>query len=315
MIDRVAAIRESSRRLVRYLGFMEKTLAETNLHPSAVHALIEIGRGKGVSSVSLSSELQLDKSSVSRLVAKLVQSGLISESRSEADGRAKLLQLTSEGKKTVRRIDRFAAKQVQSALERLADEEQATVVQGLAFYADALSPNSDITKPQPPFTTEIESGYEPGIIGRSVELHARYYSSTSGFGQKFETVVASGMAEFCDRLSSGRNEIWRAMSNGRIVGTVAIDGEDLGDGLAHLRWFIVGDGLRGFGVGRKLIASAVSFCDKNGYPETHLWTFRGLDAARHLYEQFGFELVEERPGSQWGSEVLEQRFVRKNSSG
>jgi hypothetical protein len=29
-----------------------------------------------------------------------------------------------------------------------------------------------------------------------------------------------------------------------------------------------------------------------------------------LYEQNGFVLVEEQPGHQWGTEVMEQRFVR-----
>ncbi|MGO3570299.1 MAG: MarR family transcriptional regulator, partial [Serratia grimesii] len=37
------SIRDASRHLVRELGFMGSTLAETDLPPSAVHALIEIG--------------------------------------------------------------------------------------------------------------------------------------------------------------------------------------------------------------------------------------------------------------------------------
>jgi hypothetical protein len=39
-----------------------------------------------------------------------------------------------------------------------------------------------------------------------------------------------------------------------------------------------------------------------------LGTFSGLDAARHLYEDFGFRKTLERPSTQWGPEVLEQHW-------
>ena len=42
--------------------------------------------------------------------------------------------------------------------------------------------------------------------------------------------------------------------------------------------------------------------------KVYLWTFEGLDTARHLYEKVGFKLVEEHKGTQWGTEVNEQRF-------
>jgi GNAT superfamily N-acetyltransferase len=98
---------------------------------------------------------------------------------------------------------------------------------------------------------------------------------------------------------------------GKIIGTVAIDGEDLGAGIAHLRWFIVEDGRRGSGTGRRLLEEAVRFCDRNEFSEIQLWTLKGLDAARRLYEAFGFELAEEYSGDQWGKDVTEQRFIRR----
>jgi GNAT superfamily N-acetyltransferase len=54
--------------------------------------------------------------------------------------------------------------------------------------------------------------------------------------------------------------------------------------------------------------NAVSFCRAAGYPLVYLWTFEGLDAARHLYEKYGFKLVKEHSGEQWGTAVNEQRF-------
>jgi hypothetical protein len=41
-------------------------------------------------------------------------------------------------------------------------------------------------------TPTIHKDYLPGAIGRSVELHARYYSKLVGLGLPFETKVARG---------------------------------------------------------------------------------------------------------------------------
>ena len=124
-------------------------------------------------------------------------------------------------------------------------------------------------------------------------------------------MVASGLAEFCHRIENHQNSVWTGVRDNQIIGSVAIDGEDLGAGIAHLRWFIVDDSARGTGLGRRLLLQAMNFVDEREFAETHLWTFSGLHAARHLYESWGFTLAEERPGSQWGQQVLEQRFVRR----
>ena len=163
-----------------------------------------------------------------------------------------------------------------------------------------------------PSSVQIVSGYQPGLIARITDMHARYYSRTSGFGQRFESVVAGGLASFCDRPSSPFNGIWAAVHHDAIIGSIALDGEDLGDNIAHLRWFIVDDGARGNGIGRRLLATALNVADTQGFSETHLWTFRGLEAARHLYESNGFTCVAEYPGDQWESTVLEQQFVRRH---
>ena len=158
---------------------------------------------------------------------------------------------------------------------------------------------------------QILSAYRPGLIARVTEMHALYYTRTSGFGERFESVVAAGLAAFCDRLDHADNRIWTAVQDERIVGAIAIDGQDLGDRKAHLRWFILDDSARGFGIGKKLLEAALEFSDRQGFAEIHLWTFRGLAAARHLYETHGFECIEEYAGTQWGSEVMEQHFVRR----
>ena len=117
------------------------------------------------------------------------------------------------------------------------------------------------------------------------------------------------MAELMGRLHNPRNEVWVALRGTQIVGSIAIDGEGEGDE-AILRCFILDDAARGQGLGRRLLVEALAFCDQWGFAATRLWTFKGLDAARTLYEQQGFVLVQEQVGEQWGAAVTEQCFVR-----
>jgi GNAT superfamily N-acetyltransferase len=155
---------------------------------------------------------------------------------------------------------------------------------------------------------EITEGCRPGAIGRIVELHADYYHRHAGFGLFFEARVATELSDFLCRYEAGRDGIWLALVDGRIEGSIAIDGLKATAEGAHLRWFIVSDRLRGRGAGHALLGSALEFCRARGYRNCHLWTFDGLHSARHLYEQSGFRLTEQARGAQWGIEVDEQRF-------
>jgi GNAT superfamily N-acetyltransferase len=156
----------------------------------------------------------------------------------------------------------------------------------------------------------IEQGWRAGAIGRVTEMHGLYYSRAHAFGPSFEAKVAGGLAEFSARLDHPDNGLWCAVQSGRIVGSIAIDGQDQTDGAAHLRYFIVEDTWHAQGLGRQLLRHAVNFADSRGFGVIRLWTFQGLDAARHLYEREGFRLVRSWVGDQWGRECLEQVFER-----
>ena len=154
------------------------------------------------------------------------------------------------------------------------------------------------------------SDYCPGAIGRVAEMHATYYHSHWNFGLFFEAKVATELAEFLRRFEKERDGFWTIRHEERVVGAIAIDGSKAATDGAHLRWFIVSSEIHGNGMGRRLMTEAVSFCDRQAYRRIFLWTFAGLDAARHLYETFGFQLVFQQEGEQWGTRVTEQRFER-----
>ncbi len=156
--------------------------------------------------------------------------------------------------------------------------------------------------------TLILRGYRPGSLGRVVELHGTYYRKHWNFGLFFEAKVATELAAFLVRYNEQRDGFWTASMGARIEGSITIDGSRAAVEGAHLRWFIISDALQGKGVGNQLMATAIGFCRSHGYSRVYLWTFEGLNAARHLYEKNGFRLVQQQKGTQWGQEVNEQRF-------
>lgn len=160
---------------------------------------------------------------------------------------------------------------------------------------------------------ELEfAGYRPGALADVVRLHIDYYSAHWGFGLAFETKVAGELAEFLSRYDPVADLFLTVYSaSGECVGSISLDCESAKgspDG-AHLRWFIVDENYAGRGVGRQLLEKVLRHGEKTGINRIWLTTFEGLHAARRLYEEHGFKLVEVRDVDQWAGGVREQLFV------
>lgn len=152
------------------------------------------------------------------------------------------------------------------------------------------------------------TGYRTGIAGRMTEMQALYYAKVAGFGRTFESRRGMDISEFVGRLDRPKNQLWIALHQGEVVGTIAIDGEDIAPA-AHLRWFFVDESMQGRGIGRRLLTKAIAFCKAHRFRKIELDTFQGLDAARNLYDKTGFELISEKKVARYGSRFVDQMFV------
>jgi ribosomal protein S18 acetylase RimI-like enzyme len=163
----------------------------------------------------------------------------------------------------------------------------------------------------------LAEGYLPGAIGRIAEMHAVYYAREWGFGAFLEAKIAGEAAGFIDRYDPVTDLLLLALSGEVIVGSIIVDlndpasnNVDGGDRGAHIRWFILDDTVRGAGMGRQMMQRAVDHIDRFAAGRAWLTTFSGLDAARRLYEDFGFRLARESQDDTWGDPVHEQLYPR-----
>lgn len=316
-ISQIDRIRSSARQIVRDLGFMHSNIAGTQYSPSAIHTIIELGYGTVDNAKALGEVLHLEKSSISRLLKKLENDGLLVVVTSPTDKRMRTLKLTSDGNALLKTIEEFGRNQIGSAISELKNGQARIVEQGLLQFAKSLHTDNGsislITIDSHENNIEYHIGYRTGIVADVTNLHITFYADNYNFGSLFECKVASELSEFMGRIDRPQNIIISAYRGAELLGTVSIDGEDYidhGEKVAHLRWFIVSPNSHGLGIGQQLLNKALQFTGQQNFTQTRLWTFKGLNTARKLYESSGFVNIKEQEGSRWGTKVTEQEFSR-----
>lgn len=156
-------------------------------------------------------------------------------------------------------------------------------------------------KKEPASGTEIEirRGYEPGVIGRLVELHGRYYAVAWGSGAPFEILMARQLCDFIESYDSSKDLVLSAHVEGVLIGGICVLGGTPHPRAAQLRFFIVDAAYQGRGAGKALLLSALEWCREHGFPEVFLWTVDNLPQSRSLYEKTGFQVTERCPDDRY----------------
>jgi GNAT superfamily N-acetyltransferase len=150
--------------------------------------------------------------------------------------------------------------------------------------------------------------FEPGDAGYVAYMHGKYYCKHHDFYRSSEYYFIKYLADFVHDPAGGM--LWIAETEGNTVGSVAIVRVD--NTTAQFRWFLVDESYQGVGIGGRLIKTALDFCRENEYKDVFLWTFKGLDRARALYDKAGFVLTEEKTNNEWSrAQIIEQKMELK----
>ncbi len=303
-IDRIAAVRHFNRFYTRTIGTLKEGLLQSTLTLTEARVLYEIASRRQCSASEIAAELNLDMGYLSRILRAFVARKLISRKSSAADGRQQLLSLTAAGRRQFATLDQRSNQQIQQMIHPLDAGKQTRLVEAMNTIEALLAPQPiDIGSP-----AFMLRPHRPGDIGWVIERHGALYALEHGWDETFEAFVARIAADIIDHFDPLLERCWIADRNGERLGCVFLVKDSESAFTAKLRLLIVEPAARGLGFGRALVAECTRFARAAGYRRIILWTNSVLDAARHLYQNEGYRLVEETPHHSFGQDLIGQNW-------
>jgi DNA-binding MarR family transcriptional regulator/GNAT superfamily N-acetyltransferase len=294
--DPVQTLRRFNRFYTAQIGVVNEHLVDSEFSMSEMRVLYELAHRDQPTAGALAKELGLDPGYLSRILRAFEKHGLLSRAESKSDLRQNLLSLTDQGRKTFAPLEARWQEQMVHLLANVSSTDQKRLVDAMQTIEAILDKKRDA------MPSYLLRPHRPGDMGWVVQRHGEIYWQEYRYDERFEAFCAEIVAHFVLNLYSKREACWIAEKDGLNVGSVFVVRKS--KTVAKLRLLLVEPSARGLGIGRRLVEECVRFSRDSGYKKIVLWTQSELHAARHLYQQAGFKVVDKKRHDSFGRKGL-----------
>jgi len=295
--ERVDALRRFNRFYTRRIGLLNERLLDSAFSLTQSRVLYELAHRDDLTATQLSRELGLDPGYLSRMLRGFEARGLVRRTRAHQDGRHSLLTLTRAGRAAFAPLARRSREEGAATLANLSESRQRALCAAFGQVERLLEPSNTGAAPD-----HVLRRHRPGDIGWVIHRHGALYAEEYGWDESFEALVAAICAKFIDHFDAGCERCWIAERDGRIVGSVFVVRQS--KTVAKLRLMYVEPDARGLGLGRRFVTEAIEFARQAGYRKMMLWTNSILGAARRIYQEAGFRMVDSAPHHSFGHDLV-----------
>ncbi|HEY1291851.1 MAG TPA: GNAT family N-acetyltransferase, partial [Chloroflexota bacterium] len=205
------------------------------------------------------------------------------------------------GRQTFDPLESSAREQIANLIDQLSETQQQRLLHAMAQIESLLG---ETPTTSPAYT--LRHVAQPGDLGWVVERHGALYHQEYGWDVTFESLVASIVAKFVDHFDPQRERVWIAERQGMRMGCVFL--VRASRRVAKLRLFLVEPEARGLGIGHHLVRELLAFARSAEYHTVRLWTQSNLLAARHIYAQAGFKLMQSEPNHSFGYDLVSETW-------
>jgi DNA-binding MarR family transcriptional regulator len=141
--DDVGVILDALRSIVRELRIASREAEQrVGIHGAQLHALRQLADSPTMSLTELADRTHTDISSVSVVVSRLVEQGLVTRKSADDDRRRLSLTLTARGRGLIRRAPETGASRLLRAAAHLSDREVHTLAGTLTKLVDGMAQES-----------------------------------------------------------------------------------------------------------------------------------------------------------------------------
>ncbi len=293
--DEVNQLRQNARSVVRELGLLNDAYFDIGVTLAERHLLIELASCTSpITAGEVAERLLIEKSTMSRLIAKAVKKGYVRCRSDEKDKRKRLLHLTKIGEQTLNAFEPIAFNQTKQALESLSSGEVELVYQGITLYAKGLKNSRLQTKEEAPQETspEIEVTFRPFEKQDENALY-EIFREVVDSGTQFP-YESSSMEEFHRQFFSPRSEVFVCLSStNELLGGFYLKANYSGRS-SHIAnaAYMLKKNARGKGIGTWLIKASLQLAKERGFAAMQYnMVLSQNKIAVQLYHKLGFKIV------------------------
>jgi len=298
--ERVEAVRRFNRFYTQKIGALREGLLDSPFSLAEVRVLYELCQRKDPTASELAKDLALDAGYLSRILRSFTKRGLIARRPSVSDNRRTHLSLTKKGQRTFAPLNARSQNDVADVIANLSPTDQSRLIAAMTTIERLLGPKSESKVPY------IIRLHQNGDMGWIIHRHGSLYAQEYRWDEQFEGLVSEIVAKFIRSHDPKRERCWIAEKDGEIVGSVFL--VQRSKTVGQLRLLLVEPSARGLGIGARLVDECIRFARQAGYRKITLWTNDVLHAARHIYQQAGFQLIHEGPHHSFGHDLVEQTW-------
>lgn len=296
--DEIETIRAFNRFYTNRIGVLDRAFMDTPYTLTEARVIYELAAQGTTSASRLTEELSLDPAYLSRMLKTFATAGLVEANRDPADGRGRLLSLTSHGRAISKDLAERSRERIFALLKPLGDVQRQELTTAMQSIRTLLS---DETAPPPPIDIRP---HRIGDMGAVIAAQSKAYAEAYGWNGEYEALVAEICAAFLRNFDSAREHCWIAERGGRLLGSIFL--VKATNETAKLRLLHVDAAARGQGLGTRLVDECITFAKKAGYRRLELWTNDILVSARRIYVAAGFTLEKEEPHRSFGKDLIGQ---------